>query len=234
MTEVYVGSRVVVRESDWVRIQNPDEISRRHDVAVFNRHLRIHEKGGTLTVVGVQGSRVLVRYQNEDSGAVGPAAAPSGALFYVKADDDLQDYQVETDFIENLQKVPWWKSMLLYYYAYLTVRVGSTAKVPTDEWIKIQNPQGNANKNWHFKCGDNAVILEGGTLCVEKRTSSTVFVRYQHEHVEKLAGTSAGNGAQFSLPLRQFSQMTAVYEQMQSRFNQEKEQIRSYLRCEAA
>lgn len=234
MIEVYVGSRVQVRESDWVRIQNPDGVSKRFVDFPFNAQFHIHQKGGTLTVVGAQGSRVLVRYENEDSDATGQTAAPSGALFYVKVDDDLQDYQVETDFIENLQKIPWWKNMLLYLYAYLTVRVGSTAKVPTDEWIKIQNPQGNANKNWHFKCGDNAVILEGGTLCVEKRTSSTVFVRYQHEHVEKLAGTSAGNGAQFSLPLRQFSQMTSVYKQMQSRFGQEKEQIRSYLRCEAA
>jgi hypothetical protein len=77
--EIKKGDKATVPDWTWVDVKNPESVESGNTSFGYGEHCGI-QRGGTVTVVGIEGNRLLVRYSI--SGTQFGTPCPSGILFF--------------------------------------------------------------------------------------------------------------------------------------------------------
>lgn len=187
---VNVGDQAMVPEETFVIVLNERSV-RNVNRSYKKGDLAYIKFNGSVTVVEVQASNVIVQYVQPDGANHGGTNCPNGALFALKTEDFATmnaRYNAKLEMI-NADKAMV-KNLLQQNIRGPELRVDGEGY-----WIDIVNPTPINNSNVEFEYGDRAVVHAGGSI--QFRGSANGKALYQYISRRQAGGTKCPSGALF-------------------------------------
>lgn len=188
--KVDVGDQATVPEWTWVTVLNEQPVWNAN-IAYRKGMTAGIEYGGTVTVVEIHYSTVIVRYNQPDDTNRGGTNCPRGALFELQS----WDFATMTDRYDARRKMIESENALVK--SLLSQNIWGPEQIITSDsfWIDIVNTSPIRNANVKFEYGDCAVVHKRGTIRSRGTANGRTLFMYTTDR--RTAGTQCPSGALF-------------------------------------
>lgn len=203
---INVGDTAIVPSWKWVDVLNDKPVAQRFSNATVTLQKGGTcgiEEGGTITVVKINGQKLLVKYTAPGSPMGTPC--PSGALFEV----GVSEFESMSAVYNRVTEARSQKQLRVIEILG-SMKRGSSTTIPSWEWVRVLNPtpvtQHFRNGGFPLKYEDTCGIEAGGVITVlGSLTSSTYLVKYTAPGSPM--GTPCPSGVLFEIDKNAYNKM---------------------------